>query len=146
MVNLMKYNRRIKNKNIRYFLVGKRVFNSLRAAEVFCNENNLDVNECILSENKDVLEAAKQICFYVLPILHDMKKEISDVYGEQAKVYNRKIDEFKESETKRDLLRGYKEKQMHEAYGILQGIGMVQSIINKQIEVHESVTHLKGGE
>jgi len=110
----MKYNRKIKNKNIRYCLVGKKVFNRLRAAEVFCNENNLDVGENILSENKDVLEAAKQICFYVLPILHDMKKELQDVYDEQANIYHRKVDDFKEAETKRDLLRDYYQEQISE--------------------------------
>lgn len=142
----MKYNRRIKNKNIRYFLVGKRVFNSLRAAEVFCNENNLDVDDCILSEDKDVLEAAKKICFNVLPLLEDVKVELKEVYDEQQKIYHRKVNEFKEAETKRDLLRDYKREQMQRAIGVLEGMHLVMGIIDKQIDVHKSVTYLKGGE
>lgn len=141
----MKYNRRIKNKNIGYCLVGKRVFNSLRAAEIYCNDNNLDVDDCILSENKDVLDEAKKICSYVLPVLHDIEKEFRDIYDEQQNIYHRKVAEFKESETKRDLLRGYKREQMQRAMGVLEGINMVKSVIRKQIAVHSSVTHLKGG-
>ena len=48
-------------------------------------------------------------------------------------------------ETKRDLLRGYKREQMQRAMGVLEGINMVKSVIRKQIAVHSSVTHLKGG-
>ena len=142
----MKYNRRIKNKNIGYCLVGKRVFNSLRVAEIFCNDNGLDVDDCILSENKDVLDEAKNICFNVLPLLHDMEKELQYIYDEQQKIYHRKVDEFKEAETKRDLLRDYKRERMQMAMGILEGINMVKNVIRKQIDVHSSVTHLKGGE
>ena len=142
----MKYNRRIKNKNIGYCLVGKRVFNSLIVAEIFCNDNGLDVDDCILSENKDVLDEAKNICFNVLPLLHDMEKELQYIYDEQQKIYHRKVDEFKEAETKRDLLRDYKRERMQMAMGILEGINMVNNVIRKQIDVHSSVTHLKGGE
>lgn len=142
----MKYNKRIKNKNIGYCLVGKRVFNRLRAAEVFCNENNLDVNECILSEDMEVLAAAKEICFDVLPLLTDMKIELQEAYDEQQKTYHRKVDDFKEAETKRDLLRDYKREQMQRAIGVLEGMHLVMGVIDKQIDVHKSVTYLKGGE
>lgn len=142
----MKYNKRIKNKNIGYCLVGERVFNSLRVAEIYCNDNNLDVNDCILSENKDVLDEAKKICFYVLPILQDMEKEFQGIYDEQEKIYYRKVAEFKEAETKRDLLRDYKREQMQRAMGVLEGISMIKNVIGKQIAVHSSVAHLKGGE
>ena len=141
----MEYNRRIKNKNIGYCLVGKRVFNRLRVAEIYCNDNNLDV-DCILSENKDVLDEVKKICFDVLPLLHDMEKELQDIYDEQQKIYHRKVDEFKEAETKRDLLRDYKRERMQRAMGVLEGINMVKNVIRKQINVHSSAIHLKGGE
>ena len=122
----MKYNRRIKNKNIGYCLVGKRVFNSLIVAEIFCNDNGLDVDDCILSENKDVLDEAKNICFNVLPLLHDMEKELQYIYDEQQKIYHRKVDEFKEAETKRDLLRDYKRERMQMAVPqLLQNVTMV---------------------
>ncbi len=142
----MKYNRKIKNKNIRYCLVGKRVFNRLRAAEEYCEKHNLDVDENILSENPKILEEAKNICRTILPILHDMKKELQDVYDEQANIYHRKVDDFKEAETKRDLLRDYKREQMQRALGILEGISMVRGVIDKQIQVHEQVKILHGYE
>ena len=60
----MKYNRRIKNKNIGYFIVRGRVFNTLHQAEEYCRENGLDLDEEILSENADILKEAKAIrCF-----------------------------------------------------------------------------------
>lgn len=142
----MKYNRRIKNKNIKYCLVGERVFNSLRVAELFCNDNGFDVNDCILSENKDVLAEAKKICSYVLPLLYDMEKELQGLYDEKEKIYYRKVAEFKKAETKRDLLYGYKREQLQRAMGVLEGISMIKNVIRKQIAVHSSVTHLKGGE
>lgn len=141
----MAFNRKIKNKNIGYFLVNRRVFSSLRKAEQYCDKNNLDVDDCIRSENPDVLKEAKSICLDVLPLLRDMKESIREEYDKQVEVYHRRVDEFKESETKRDLLRGYKENQMHEALGVLHGIGVVQSIIDSQIENHEKVRYLQRG-
>ncbi len=117
----------------------------MRKAEQYCDKNNLDVDDCIRSENPDVLKEAKSICLDVLPLLRDMKESIREEYDKQVEVYHRKVDEFKESETKRDLLRGYKENQMHEALGVLHGISMVQSIIDSQIENHEKVRYLQRG-
>jgi len=75
-----------------------------------------------------------------------MKKELQDVYDEQANIYHRKVDDFKEAETKRDLLRDYKREQMQRALGILEGISMVRGVIDKQIQVHEQVKILHGYE
>jgi len=139
----MKYNRKIKNKNIGYFLVNRRVFSSLRKAEQYCDNNNLDVDECIRSESPDVLKEAKEICLDVLPLLRDIKESIQEEYDKQREVYHKAVDEFKESETKRDLLRGYKEQQMREALGELRGISKVIEIIDEQIQNHEKVRYLQ---
>lgn len=140
----MKYNRKIKNKNIGYFLVNRRVFSSLRKAEQYCGKNNLDVDDCIRSENPDVLKEAKEICLDVLPLLRDIKESIQEEYENQLVVYSKAVDEFKESETKRDLLRGYKEQHMRELMGELRGISRIIEIIHEQIQVHEQVGHLHG--
>jgi len=141
----MKYNRKIKNKNIGYFLVNRRVFSSLRKAEQYCDKNNLDVDEYIRSESPDVLKEAKEVCLDVLPLLRDIKESIQEEYDKKREVYHRAVEEFKESETKRDLLRGYKEQHMREALGELRGISAVQSIIDNQIENHEKVRYLQHG-
>ncbi len=138
----MRYNRKIKNKNIGYFLVNRKVFSSLRKAEQYCDKNNLDVDECILSESADVLNEVKEICLDVLPLLRDIRQSIQEEYDKQREVFNKAVDEFKESETKRDLLRGYKEQQVHEGIGELRGISKVIEIINEQIQVHEQVKRL----
>lgn len=140
----MKYNRKIKNKNIGYFLVNRRVFSSLRKAEQFCDKNNMDVDECILSESADVLKEAKEICLDVIPLLRDIKESVQEEYDKQREVYHKAVDEFKESETKRDLLRGYKEQQVHKGIGELRGISKVIEILDEQIQVHEQVKRLHG--
>ena len=140
----MRYNRKIKNKNIGYFLVNRKVFSSLRKAEQYCDKNNLDVDECILSESADVLNEVKEISLDVLPLLRDIRQSIQEEYDKQREVFNKAVDEFKESETKRDLLRGYKEQQVHEGIGELRGISKVIGIIDEQIQVHEQVKRLHG--
>lgn len=141
----MKYNRKIKNKNIGYFLVNRKVFSSLRKAEQYCDKNNLDVDEYIRSESPDVLKEAKEICLDVLPLLRDIKESIQEEYDNQLVVYNRAVNEYKESETKRDLLRGYKEQHMRESLGELRGIARVIGIIDEQIENHQKVRYLQHG-
>lgn len=141
----MKYNRKIKNKNIGYFLVNRKVFSSLKKAEQYCDKNNLDVDEYIRSESPDVLKEAKEICLDVLPLLRDIKESIQEEYDNQLVVYNRAVNEFKESETKRDLLRGYKEQHMRESLGELRGIARVIGIIDEQIENHQKVRYLQHG-
>lgn len=143
-MKLLKYNRKIKNKNIGYFLVNRRVFSSLRKAEQFCDKNNMDVDECILSESADVLKEVKEICLDVIPLLCDIKQSIQEEYDKKREVFNKAVDEFKESETKRDLLRGYKEQQVHECIGELRGISKVIEILDEQIQVHKQVKRLHG--
>jgi hypothetical protein len=133
---------KIKNKNIGYFLVNKRVFSLFRKAELFCDKNGLGVDEYIRSESPDVLKEAKEICFNVLPILYDIKESIQEEYDNQLVVCDKVVDEFKELETKRDLLRSYKEQQVHEGIGELRGILKAIRIIDEQILVHEQVRRL----
>lgn len=135
----MKYNKKIKNKNIGYFLVGKRVFNSLRKAEQHCETNKLDVDDCILSEDNGVLMTAKDVCNDVLPLLYDINNIIQEVYEKQHKDFKRKVKEYNESKEVRDLLRDLKKEYMSRSHGVLDGIHMIREIINEQIEVHEAV-------
>lgn len=135
----MKYNKRIKNKNIGYFLVGKRVFNSLRKAEQYCEINKLDVDDCILSEDTGVLMTAKDVCNDVLPLLYDINNIIQEVYEKQHKDFERKAKEYNESKEVRDLLRDLKKEYMSRSLGVLDGIHMIRRIINEQIEIHEAV-------
>ena len=72
----MAFNRKIKNKNIDYFLANKRVFSSLSQAEQYCDKHCFDVDEFIHSENPEVLEEAHQICSNVLPLLYDIRESI----------------------------------------------------------------------
>jgi len=139
---LLKYNRKIKNKNIGYFLVNRRVFSSLRQAEEFCDNKNLDVDYYILSESADVLKEAKEICLDVIPLLRDIKESIQEKYDTQREVFSKAVDEFKKSEQERDMLRDYKEQRMRELMGELRGISAVIGIIDEQIQVHEQVRHL----
>jgi hypothetical protein len=123
--------------------VDRRAFTKLTEAEKFCIKNNLDVNKDILSEDPAVLETAKDICFTVLPVLSDLKESIQEEFNNQLIVYNKAVDEFKESETKCDLLRNYKEQQMYEALGKLRGIAKVLEIIEEQIQAHKEIlTHV----
>jgi len=138
----LKYNRKIKNKNIGYFLVNRRVFSSLRQAEEFCDNKNLDVDYYILSESADVLKEAKEICLDVIPLLRDIKESIQEKYDTQREVFSKAVDEFKKSEQERDMLRDYKEQRMRELMGELRGISAVIGIIDEQIQVHEQVRHL----
>lgn len=117
----------------------------MRKAEQYCDKNNLDVDEYIRSESPDVLKEAKEVCLDVLPLLRDIKESIQEEYDKKCEVYHGAVEEFKESETKRDLLRGYKEQHMREALGELRGISAVQSIIDNQIENHEKVRYLQHG-
>lgn len=139
---MLKYNRKIKNKNIGYFLVNRRVFSSLRQAEEFCDNKNLDVDYYILSESADVLKEAKEICLDVIPLLRDIKESIQEKYDTQREVFSKAVDEFKKSEQERDMLRDYKEQRMRELMGELRGISAVIGIIDEQIQVHEQVRHL----
>jgi len=137
------YNTKIKNKNIGYFLVNKRVFNTLYKAELYCDKHGFDVNEFIRSENPEVLSEAKEICRNVLPLLYDIKESIRKLHDEQLEQVRKKIDELNESKTKRDLLYDYKNEQVHKALGVIEGISMILNIVNEEIENHKKVIQLK---
>jgi len=122
--------------------VNRRVFSSLRQAEEFCDNKNLDVDYYILSESADVLKEAKEICLDVIPLLRDIKESIQEKYDTQREVFSKAVDEFKKSEQERDMLRDYKEQRMRELMGELRGISAVIGIIDEQIQVHEQVRHL----
>lgn len=124
-------------------MVNKRVFNTLHKAEEYCEKHKLDVDENILSENPEVLEEAKNICRTVLPLLHDMKESLQVIYDQQAEIFHKKAAAYEESKTKRDLLREYKNEQSHRALGILEGILMVRNTIDRQIEIHERIIHIR---
>jgi len=138
-MRFMSFNKRIKNKNIGYFLVGKRVFTELHAAENYCDKKGLDVDEYIQSENKEVLDQVKGIAHDVLPVLYDIREQCSKCFELQLKKANRLSEEYQESLTKRDLLREYKKEQFIRQQGVLDGITMFQNTITKQIEVHERI-------
>lgn len=135
----MAFNKKIKNKNIGYFLVKRRVFNKLSQAELYCGKHNLDVNDHIRSESPEIFEQAKEICHNVLPVLYEIREQISNAWDKEAEAYRKKIADYKESLTKRDLLRDYKHEQVHKHLGVLNGIADVREIINRQIEVHREV-------
>lgn len=141
----MKYNRKIKNKNMGYFLVNRKVFSSLRKAEQYCDKNKLDPDDYIRSESPDVLKEAKEICLDVLPLLHDIKESIQEEYDNQLVEYNRAVNVYKGSEIKCDLMRGYKEQYMRESLGELRGIAKGIEIIDEQIENHQKVRYLQHG-
>ena len=82
----------------------------------------------------------------VLSLLRDMEKQFQLIYDEQEKLYYIKVNECKEAEAKRDLLRGYKRDQMIRAMGVLEGISMINNVIRNLIVIHSSVMQLKGGE
>lgn len=124
--------------------MNKRVFSSLRQAELFCDKNNLDVDAYILSESADVLKEVKEICLDVIPLLRDIKESVQEKYDKQREVFSNAVEEFKKSEKERDLLRGYKEQRMRELMGELRGISSIIGIIDEQIQVHEQVKHLHG--
>ena len=137
------YNTKIKNKNIGYFLVNKRVFNTLYKAELYCDKHGFDVNKFIRSENPEVLSEAKEICRNVLPLLYDIKESIRKLHDEQLEQVRKKFDELNESKTKRDLLYDYKNKQAHKALGVIEGISMILNIVNEEIENHEKVIQIR---
>ena len=82
----------------------------------------------------------------VLSLLRDMEKNFQAIYDEQEKIYYIKLNEYKEAEAKRDLLRDYKREQMIRAMGVLEGISMINNVIRNLIVIHSSVMQLKGGE
>lgn len=57
----MKYNTKIKNKNVGYAVVGNKIFSNLCLAEIYCDKHNLDPDDYIKSENKETLAYAKEI-------------------------------------------------------------------------------------
>lgn len=75
----------------------------------------------------------------VLPLLRDIKESIQEEYNTQLVVYKRLVEEFKEAETNRELIWGYKERQVNEGIGELRGISKAIEIIDDQIQVHEKV-------
>jgi len=141
----MKYNRRIKNKNIGYFIVRGRVFNTLHQAEEYCRENGLDLDEEILSENADVLKEAKAISRSALPILKNLQKRYDNEYQKQCSDYDRKIKEYKDSLNVRDLLRGLKYEHAIEQLGVLKGMHILSKHIRQEIEILESILRIPGG-
>jgi hypothetical protein len=141
-VKVMIHNRRIKNKNIGYFLVEKRVFTEISCAEKYCDKKGLDVDEHIQSESKEVLNQVKRIAHDVLPVLYDTREQCSKHFESQLEKAHRLSKEYQEALTKRDLLREYKKEQSIRQLGILDGITIFQNIVTKHIEVHEKIIRM----
>ena len=141
----MKYNRRIKNKNIGYFIVKGKVFNSLHQAEEYCRENNLDLNDEILSENDDILKQAKVISRNNLPLLYSIKEYQYKQIAEESQVYDKRVKEYKESLKCRDLDRELKHRYMIEQLGVMHGMQKMRGLIQSEIEVMESILRIPGG-
>jgi len=141
----MKYNRKIKNKNIGYFIVRGRVFNTLHQAEEYCRENGLDLNEEILSENADVLKEAKAISRSALPILKNLQKRYDNEIQKQRSDYDRKIKEYKDSLNVVDPFRELKHEYAIEQLGVLEGMHILSKHIRQEIEILESILRIPEG-
>lgn len=74
----------------------------------------------------------------LLSLLRDMEKEFQAIYDEKEKLCYRKVNAFKEAETKRDLLCGYKREQMIRAMGVLEGISLINNVIRNLIHYYNN--------
>ena len=127
----MEYNTKLP-KNNKGYLVGNRCFETLREAEIYCDENDFDPNEMI---QHDKYEAHR-----ISNILYDSMDDLSNSILAMFKTVRSEILEIsklkEENEGKCWLQRGYYEGRMRELVGELEGLSKAyKAICNKKMSM-----------
>ena len=114
----------IKNKNIPYAKVGRRVFKSLYDAETYCTENDLDV-DCHIQyeEGREFEKEVQDIAKYQKAILRECLNRIDKMLTEGKRTLNSLTASLENCHC---LERGFIKDRMREEAN--KNIGMYQSI------------------
>ena len=123
----------IKNKNIPYAKVGRRVFSSLYDAETYCTENELDANCHIQYEEglefeREILEIAK----YQKAILHECLNKINGLLAERRLVLDSLTSSLENCHRlEENFIKETIREKANQNIGMYQSIEVIYDILNK---------------
>lgn len=128
----MKYAKKFQgNANCRNIKVGRRVFKTVREAELYCAAKDLDVD--LVTEHEDTTEFINQVMEIARiqnTILKDILSTIDQALEDNRKEIDRRVKRRDDAMSTRDLLRDYYKDQVAEAVHTGSGISQARTIVS----------------
>ena len=129
---------KIKNMNCGYSYVRGMVFCSVAEGLAYCHANELDPDAWLEIDSPEAFEKCQQTVKAALPLLEAAKKEINAYTDMEIRVKQRD-----EAEENHSLDYNFRQSQVMEQSGILQGLFDARDILDRRIKAYKKLAGRK---